>query len=55
MHVFEPMLSQNVNSISVFGHVHSISKIKPERIIMIHCEAELPPLNQASQRKDTKQ
>lgn len=55
MHVLEPMLSQNVNSISVFGHVHSISKIKTERIIMSCCESELPPLNQASQRKDTKQ
>lgn len=55
MHVSEPVLSHNVNSISVFGHVHSISKIKTERIIMIHSESELPPLNQASQRKDAKQ
>lgn len=55
MHVFESMLGQIVNSISVFGHVHSIAKIKTEKIIMIHYESELPPLSQASQGKDTQQ
>jgi len=44
MHVFEPKLGQNVNSISVFGHVHFIAKIKTEIIIKILWESELPPV-----------
>lgn len=55
MHIFESTLGQNVNSTSVISPVHSIAKIKTDKIIIIHCESELLPLKQVSQGKDTQQ